>query len=81
MVASTQAAYTEALSGFAALMSAKTLGVRIELQVNLVRTSTIWAIAEGRRCTKASFDLAQKASSPLIAHAACAAEMFPVFKA
>jgi hypothetical protein len=81
LLESTQAAYSEAISGFAALMNAKTVKERIEIQTNLVRTSTTRAIADGSRFARASFDLAEQASSPLIARAAAAAEIFPSLNA
>jgi hypothetical protein len=81
MVASSQAAYTEALSGFSAFANAKTVTERIDLQVGLVRASTNRAIAEGGRFTKASLDLAEKASSSLTVQATRAAEVFAFIKA
>jgi hypothetical protein len=45
-----------------------------------MRTSATRAIAECSRFTKAGFDLGEKASSPLIARATAAAEIFPSFK-
>jgi len=80
MIASSQSAYAEALSGWRALASARTVKEQIEAQTSLVRSSTTWAITEGGRFTKASLDLAEKASSPLIARASRAAEMFHIPK-
>jgi hypothetical protein len=80
MMASSQSAYAEALSGWRALASARTVKEQIEAQTSLVRSSTTWVITEGGRFTKASLDLAEKASSPLIARASRAAEMFQIPK-
>jgi hypothetical protein len=80
MMASSQSAYAEALSGWRALANARTVKEQIEAQTSLVRSSTTWAITEGGRFTKASLDLAEKASSPLIARASRAAEMFQIPK-
>jgi hypothetical protein len=81
MVASSQAAFVEALSGFRALATAKTFKERLELQASLTRASAVWAVSEGSRFTQAGFDLAEKASAPLTARAVLAAETFSALKA
>jgi len=75
-VASGQSAFTEILSGFQALASANTMAERIELQVALVRASASRGFTETGHFTKASFDLAEKVSAPLTAHAVLAADTF-----
>ena len=79
-VASGPSAFEEILSGFQALASAKTMAERIELQVALVRASASRSFTETGHFTKASFDLAEKVSAPLSAHAALAADTFSFAK-
>jgi hypothetical protein len=79
-VTSGQSAFTEILSGFQALASAKTMAERTELQVALVRATASRAFAETGHFTEASFDLAEKVSAPLSAHAALAADTFSMTK-
>jgi hypothetical protein len=81
MAVSTQSAFAEAMSGFQALVSAKTVKERVELQASLVSTSATWAVSEGSRFAQASIDLVQKASAPLTDRAALAAETFATLKA
>jgi hypothetical protein len=80
MTASGQAAFAEALSGFRALATAKTVKERLELQASLARTSASRAVTEGSRFAQAGFDLAEKVSTPLVARAALAAETFTTLK-
>jgi phasin family protein len=79
-VTSGQSAFEEILSGFQTLASAKTMAERIELQVALVRASASRAFADTSHFTKTSFDLAEKVSAPLSAHAALAADTFSFAK-
>ncbi len=81
IIASNQAAYAETISGFSAFGAAKTVRERVDLQASLVRAFTSRAIAEGGRLAKATFDLAEKASSPLTVQATRAAEVFASMKA
>jgi hypothetical protein len=80
MVASSQAAFAEALSGFRALAAAKTVKERLELQASLTRASATWAVTEGSRFAQASLELTEKASAPLTARAVLAAETFATRK-
>jgi hypothetical protein len=79
-VASSQAAFAEILSGFRALVTAKSLEESIELQASLARASATWAVSEGTRFAQASIALVEKASVPLTARATAAAEAFAVLK-
>jgi phasin family protein len=76
MAASTQSAFAEVMSGFQALASAKTVKERLELQASFARASATRAVAEGGRFAQASIDLVEKASGPLTARVALAAETF-----
>jgi hypothetical protein len=80
MAASSQSAFAEAMSGFQALARARTLQETFELQASLARTSAAWAMSEGSRFAQASKDLIQKASAPLAASAATAAETFAALR-
>ncbi len=80
MAVSTQSAFAEVISGFQALASAKTVAERLELQTSLARTSATRAMSESSRFVQASIDLAEKASAPLTARAALAAETFATLK-
>jgi hypothetical protein len=62
-------------------VAAKTLKEGIELQASLARTSAHWAVSEGSRFAQAGIDLAEKASAPLTARAALAAETLTPLKA
>jgi hypothetical protein len=81
MAVSTQMAFAEAMSGFQALASAKTVKERLELQASLVSASAARAVSEGSRFAQASIDLVQKASAPLTDRATLAAETFATLKA
>ncbi len=76
MVQSSQTAFTEAASGFYALVTAKTVKERLELQASLARTAAYRAVSESSRFAQASLDLAEKASAPLTARAVAATETF-----
>jgi hypothetical protein len=78
---STQSAFAEAMSGFQALASAKSVKEHVELQASLARTSASRAVSEGSRFAQASIDLVQKASAPLTDRATLAAETFATLKA
>ena len=78
--ASGQSAFEEILSGLQAIASAKTMTERVELQVALVRASASREFTETGHFTKTSFDLAEKVSAPLSAHAALAADTFSFAK-
>jgi hypothetical protein len=80
MAASSQSAFAEAMSGFQALARARTLQETLALQASLVRTSAAWAMSEGSRFAQASKDLIEKASAPLTASAAIAAERFAALR-
>jgi hypothetical protein len=80
MAASSQSAFAEAMSGFQALASAKTVKERVELQASLTRTSASRAVSEGSRFAQASIELLQRASAPLTDSAALAAETFATLK-
>jgi hypothetical protein len=79
--ASSQAAFAEILSGFRALVTAKSVKEGIELQASLSRASATWAVSEGTRFAQASIALVEKASAPLTARATAAAETFAALKA
>jgi hypothetical protein len=81
MAVSTQSAFAEVMSGFQALAGAKTVAERLELQASLARASATRAVTEGSRFAQASIDLVEKASAPLTARAALAAETFATLKA
>ena len=81
MAQSSQAAFTEAASGFHALVTARTVKERLELQASLARTSAHWAVSESSRFAQAGLELAERASAPLTARAAVAAETFTTLKA
>jgi hypothetical protein len=74
MVASSQAAYAEALLGTrCALAAVKTVRERTDPRFGLARASANRAVSLGGRSTTASLDLAEKASSPLTVQATRAA--------
>jgi hypothetical protein len=81
VIASSRAVYAEALSGFSALVAARTVHQGIDLQFALVRASTNRAFAEAARLTTAGLDLAANASAPLTDQATRAAEVLTPFKA
>lgn len=81
MAQSSQATFTEAASGFHALVTAKTVKERLELQASLARTSAHRTVSESSRFAQAGLELAEKASAPLTARAAVAAETFTTPKA
>ena len=81
MAASSQSAFGEFLTAFRTLVVAKTARERIELQVSLVSTAAQWSLAENSRFAKAGLELAGKASAPLTARMALAAEAFSALKA
>jgi hypothetical protein len=76
MVASSQAAFAEALAGFRALAATKSLKERVELQASLTRASATRAVTEASCFALASIELTEKASAPLTARAVLAAESF-----
>ncbi len=76
MTASNKAAISESVAGVRALMAAKTVQERIELQTSLVRASTVAAVSETGRFAMAGYDLAEKASAPLTARVILAVETF-----
>jgi hypothetical protein len=80
-VASNQAAFDEVLSGFRALVAAKSIKENIELQASLTRAAATWTVSEGTRLAQASIALVEKASAPLIACATAGAETFSALKA
>jgi hypothetical protein len=80
-VAANQAAFDEILSGFRALVAAKSLKENIELQASLTRAAATWTVSEGTRFAQASIALVEKASAPLVARAAAAAETISALKA
>ena len=69
------------MSAFQALASAKSVKEGLELQASLASTSATRVMSEGSRFVQASIDLVQKASAPLTARAALAAETFSALKA
>ncbi len=81
MAQANQAALIEASSGFHALVTAKTVKERLELQASLAHTAAHWAVSESSRFAQASLDLAEKAYAPLAARAVAAAEAFTTPKA
>lgn len=81
MAASSQSAFAETMSVFQALASAKSVKEGLELQASLASTSATRVMSEGSRFVQASIDLVQKASAPLTARAALAAETFSALKA
>jgi hypothetical protein len=81
MAASSQAAITENVAGFRALLSAKTVKEQLELQATLARTAAIHAVAESSRFARAWIDLSEKAFAPLAARAYLAADKFTTIKA
>jgi hypothetical protein len=80
MAASSQAAIAEVLFGYRALANAKSLKEGLELQASQTRAAAERAISEGTRFVQASVALIEKASAPLTAHAAHAAEAFKALK-
>lgn len=74
---STRSAFTETFAGVRAMVGAKTLKERIELQTTLFRTSATWAVSESGRFAHASIDLIESASAPLKARAMAAAVIAP----
>jgi hypothetical protein len=81
MAMSTQAAFAEAMAGFQALASTKTVKESVELQASLARTCASRAVSEGSRLAQAGVELLQRASAPLTDSAALAAETFATLKA
>jgi hypothetical protein len=80
MARSGQNSFTETVASFRALATAKTPKEQFDLQMGLLRTSTLWALSESSRFARAGLDLATKAAAPLTAHAALAAEAIGVAK-
>jgi len=74
MTESSQAAFADTLATVRALVTAKTVKERIELQTNFVRTSANRAVAESSRFANAGIELAQQVAAPLTARAVAAAE-------
>jgi hypothetical protein len=81
MVASSQAATSESVVSFRALLSAKTLKEQLEVQATFARTAAIRAVDETSRFARAYIDLTEKAFAPLAARAYQAADKFTTFKA
>ena len=81
MLASSQAASTENLASFRALLSAKTLRPQLEMQATVARTAAIHTVTETSRFTRAYIDLTEKAFAPLAARAYLAADKFTIIKA
>lgn len=78
---SSQAATTEALAGFRAVLSAKTVKEQLELQATQTRTAAIHAVDESSRFARAWIDLTEKAFAPLASRAYAAAGKLPTIKA
>nr|WP_321983835.1 phasin family protein [uncultured Lichenicoccus sp.] len=76
MVKSSQTGTAESLSGVRALLSAKTLKERLELQSALSRTAAIWAISETSGFARTGIELFEKVSAPIAARAYLAAQTF-----
>lgn len=74
MAESSQAAFAETLATVRALVTAKTVKERLELQTNFVRTSATRAVSESSRFATAGIELAEKVAAPLTARAVVAAE-------
>ncbi len=74
MVKTSQTGTAESLSGIRALMSAKTLKERLELQSALSRTAAIWTISETSSFARSGIDMFEKVSAPLAARAFLAAQ-------
>jgi hypothetical protein len=81
MVASSQAANSESVVSFRALLSAKTLKEQLEVQATFARTTAIRAVDETSRFARAYIDLTEKAFAPLAARAYLAADKFATVKA
>ncbi len=81
MAASSQAAFAEAMAGFQAMVAAKTVKERFELQASLARASATRAVTEAGRFAQAGIALAEKAAAPLTERATVAAEKFASLKA
>jgi hypothetical protein len=81
MVGSSQAATSESVVSFRALLSAKTLKEQLEVQATFARTAAIRAVDETSRFARAYIDLTEKAFAPLAARAYLAADKFTTFKA
>ena len=75
MMSAGQAIMQEAMSNMQAAGSAKTPKAAIELQANLVRSSTIQIITESARIAQSGVDLAERVSAPLVARMVVGAEM------
>ena len=76
MVKTSQTGTAESLSGMRALMSAKTLKERLELQSALARTAAIWSISETSSFARNGVDMFEKVSAPIAARAYLAAHTF-----
>ena len=81
MVASSQTATTENLSNFRAVLSAKTVKQRLELQATFARTAAIHAVDETSRFARAYIDLTEKVLAPLATRAYLAADEFTILQA
>jgi len=75
MMSAGQAIMQEAVSNMHAAASAKTPKAAIELQANLVRSSTVQVITESARIAHSGADLAERVSAPLLARMVAGAEM------
>ncbi len=79
MAESSRTAFAEALNGFRAFVTAKTVKDRIELQANFARTTAIHAVAESSRFAHAGIELAEKVATPITAKTIAAAESLAGF--
>ena len=77
---SNEAVLTETLSGYRALMAAKSAKEGIELQASLTRAAAARAVSESTRLAQATLALAEKVAAPLTAHAAYTAETYASLK-
>jgi hypothetical protein len=81
MATSSQAATTETLSNFRAVLSAKTVKQQLEMQATFARTAAIHAVDETSRFARAYIDLTEKVLAPLAARAYLAADKFTIIQA
>lgn len=81
MTAAGQTAIAESLSGYRALVAAKTAKERLELQATLSRTAAVWAVSEYARFARAGIDMVEKVSAPVAARVYLAADKFGTFQA
>ena len=80
MTTLSQTAFSEGLTSFRAIASAKTLREGMELQATVARTAAVWSVTESARMAREGIDLAEKAYAPVAARLFLAADKVGTFR-